>query len=251
MSALVTGANGGLGAAIALALARAGRDVAVHYRGDRAGAATTVAAVQHAGRRGHALHADLAVTDPAELDAACEHLLDAAQATLEQPLEVVVLNAFPQQLTPWADLDSATWDAFDDAGTRPTRALLRAAAARLSPGGVIVTIGSIEGYRTATDHLAYGVAKAALHHLTAGAAHELGPRGIRVVGVAPGLIERDRLEADWPEGVARWRAVSALGRPVTAAEVAAAVAFLASPAASGITGTTLVVDAGWSASPGW
>jgi 3-oxoacyl-[acyl-carrier protein] reductase len=71
------------------------------------------------------------------------------------------------------------------------------------------------------------------------------------VGVAPGLIDSDGLAQDWPEGVERWRRASALGRPVTASEVAATVAFLASPAASGITGTTITVDAGWSAAPGW
>ena len=55
----------------------------------------------------------------------------------------------------------------------------------------------------------------------------------------------------WPEGVERWRRTAALGRPVSPEEVAATVAFLASPAASGITGTTVTVDAGWSAAPGW
>lgn len=250
MSALVTGASGGLGRAIALHLARAGHDVAIHYRGDRDGAVTTADAVTATGRRAHPVAADLAVADPVELDAVCAGLLDAATASLGT-LEVVVLNAYPQDLTPWDELDSATWDRFDEAGIRPTRALLHAAAGRLRPGGVIVTVGSIEGFRAAPGHLAYAVSKAALHHLTAGAAHELGPRGIRVVGVAPGLISRDGLEADWPEGVHRWRRASALRRPVTAEEVAATVAFLASPAASGITGVTVPVDAGWSAAPGW
>ena len=72
-----------------------------------------------------------------------------------------------------------------------------------------------------------------------------------MVGVAPGLVERPGLADAWPDGVERFRAASALGRPVTPEEVAGAVAFLASPVASGITGTTLTVDAGWSAGPGW
>ena len=76
-------------------------------------------------------------------------------------------------------------------------------------------------------------------------------RGVRVVGVAPGLIERPGLAEDWPDGHGRWSQTVPLGRPVTPDEVAAAVVFLASRAASGVTGTTLVVDAGWSAAPGW
>jgi 3-oxoacyl-[acyl-carrier protein] reductase len=90
-----------------------------------------------------------------------------------------------------------------------------------------------------------------LHHLTAAAATELGARGIRVVAVAPGLVAREGLEEAWPEGVERYRRASALGRPVTAREVAETIAFLASPAASGITGTTITIDAGWSATAGW
>lgn len=250
MSALVTGASGGLGRAVALALARSGHDVGVHYRGDEGGAADVVRDVEAAGRRAVALYADLAVDSAAELDATCEHLLDRCTAALGD-LTVTVLNAFPQDHVAWDDLDTAAWDSMHRAGLRPTTALLHAAAARLGGGGVIVVVGSIEGLRPTPTHTPYAVAKAALHHLTAAAAQELGPRGIRVVAVAPGLVARDGLEASWPEGVQRWHRASALGRPVTPEEVAATVAFLASPAASGITGTIVTVDAGWSASPGW
>ncbi|WP_392543643.1 SDR family NAD(P)-dependent oxidoreductase [Oryzobacter telluris] len=250
MTALVTGASGGLGAALALALAQAGHDVGVHYRGDRVGAEAVAEAVEAAGRRATLLHADLAVADATALDRTCEDLLDACADALG-PVDVVVLNAFPQDHTAWTDLDTAAWDAMHRGGLRPTTALLHRATARMQPGGVAVAVGSIEGLRPAPAHAAYAVAKAALHHLVAAAAHELGPRGVRVVGVAPGLVARDGLEEAWPEGVARWRATAALGRPVEPEEVAAAVAFLASPAASGITGTTLTIDAGWSSAPGW
>ena len=157
----------------------------------------------------------------------------------------------PILLTPWPALDTATWDASHRGGLRPTAALLLRATARMGAGGVVVLVGSIEGLRAAPSHAAYAVAKAAVHHLTGAAASEVGRRGIRVVGVAPGLVARAGLEEAWPEGVERFRRASALGRPVTPEEVAATVAFLASPAASGITGTTVPVDAGWSTSPGW
>ena len=93
--------------------------------------------------------------------------------------------------------------------------------------------------------------KATLHHLVKAAAHELGIHGVRVVGVSPGLIDRHGLETDWADGVQRWQLAAALGRPVTALEVAQTIAFLTSPAASGITGVVVPVDAGWSAHPGW
>ncbi len=250
MSALVTGASGGLGRAVAVALAAAGHDVGVHYRGDPDGAAATVAEVEAAGRRGAALHADLDVPDPRALELRCEALLDACLEHLDAP-RVLVLNAFPQHRVAWDDLDAAAWDAYHRAGLRPTAVLLHRAAARMPAGGVVVVVGSIEGLRAMPAHAPYAVAKAALHHLVAAAAHELGPHGVRVAGVAPGLVDRDGLADAWPEGVARYRAASALGRPVAAEEVAATVAFLVSPAASGITGTTVTVDAGWSCGPGW
>lgn len=250
MSALVTGASGGLGAGIALALAEAGRDIGVHYRGDASGAADTVIRVESAGRRAVALHADLDIEGAADLDRACEDLLDRCTAAVG-PVDAVVLNAFPQDLLAWTDLDTHAWDAMHRAGLRPTTALLQRALARLEPGGVVVVVGSVEALRPAPMHAPYAVAKAALHHLTAAAAQEVGALGVRVVGVAPGLVERVGLREAWPSGVARWEAASALRRPVTVEEVAATVAFLASPAASGITGTTLPIDAGWSAGPGW
>jgi 3-oxoacyl-[acyl-carrier protein] reductase len=249
MSALVTGASGGLGSAVALTLGGAGHDVGVHYRGDREGADATVAAIRGLGAQARAVYADLDLVEAGDLDRACADLV-AATAELG-PVRVAVLGAFPQHLVRWEDLDTAAWDAYHRAGLRPTTALLHAAAEAMEAGGVIVVIGSIEELRPAHHHAPYGVAKAALRHLVRAAAHELGPRGIRVVGVAPGLIERPGLERDWPDGVRRYRAAAALGRPVTAGEVADTVAFLASGRAGGITGTTVTVDAGWSAGPGW
>lgn len=250
MSALVTGASGGLGRAVAVALAAAGHDVGVHFRGDAEGADGTAAQVVAAGRRAATLHADLAVADATALDRAVEDLLDACGAAVGTP-DVVVLNAAPQDHVPWDDLDTAGWDTHLVGGLRPSAALLRRGAARMSAGGVVVVVGSVEGVRATGAGAAYGATKAALHHLVATSAHVLGRRGVRVVGVAPGLVGREGLEEAWPDGVARWRAASALGRPVTAQEVASTVAFLASGGASGITGTTVTVDAGWSADPAW
>lgn len=237
--ALVTGASRGIGAACALALARAGHDVALHFRRDVNGARETAAAIEAAGGTAYLLAWDPA-DDPTHL---VEQLPDVP--------DVAVLNAFPQDVRPWADLTAADWDAMWSGGLRSTALLLHTLTTTMATGGSVVAVGSIEGLRPASGHAPYAVAKAALHHLVRAAAHESGPHGIRVNAVAPGLTNRPGLTEDWPDGVARWSAASALGRPVSAGEVAAAVAWLASPAASGVTGVVLPVDAGWSASPGW
>lgn len=248
-TALVTGATGGLGRAVCLALAASGCDVAVHHRSDPEGAADLVAVVEATGRKASVVRADLGVPG---VDEVGEGLLDAVEATLG-PIDVAVLNASSQELTPWDTLDADAWDRLYAGTLRHTATLLRSVAARMdqSRQPVIVVVGSIEGVRAAPGHAAYAVFKSATHALVAAAANELGRRGVRVVGVAPGLIDRPGLAADWPDGYGRWCAAVPLGRPVTADEVAATIAFLASPAASGITGQTVAVDAGWVGAPGW
>jgi NAD(P)-dependent dehydrogenase (short-subunit alcohol dehydrogenase family) len=115
--------------------------------------------------------------------------------------------------------------------------------------GAIVNVTSIQAFRPAPALAHYSVAKAGLEMLTRSAALELGPSGVRVNAVAPGLIWRDGLETAWPEGLARYCATAPLGRVGQPDEVADACLFLASPAARFITGTTLVVDGGVLAAP--
>jgi NAD(P)-dependent dehydrogenase (short-subunit alcohol dehydrogenase family) len=113
-------------------------------------------------------------------------------------------------------------------------------------GSSIVNVSSIEAHAAFPRHGHYAAAKAALESFTRTAALEWAAEGIRVNAVAPGLVDRPGLDSDWPEGHRWWTQVCPLGRPIRAAEVADAVAFLAE--ASGVTGVVLAVDGGWSSS---
>jgi 3-oxoacyl-[acyl-carrier protein] reductase len=124
-------------------------------------------------------------------------------------------------------------------------------AAKAIEHGSIVNISSIEGLQPPDAHSHYAASKAGVLMHTRTAAAELGPQGIRVNAVAPGLIDDGTLDQRWPDGVARWHAAAPLRRMGSAMDVADAVLFLASSAARWITGSTLVVDGGVLARNTW
>jgi len=118
----------------------------------------------------------------------------------------------------------------------------------MAPGGSIVTISSVEASAAFANHAHYAASKAALESFTRSLAREIGPRGMRANCVAPGLIAREGLEQDWPQGWSWWSEVAPSGRPVSQEEVAGVVSFLLGSQASGINGAVIPVDGGWSAS---
>ena len=115
----------------------------------------------------------------------------------------------------------------------------------------IVNILSIEAENPAVMHTLYGASKGGLLQFSRGAALELGPKGIRVNSVSPGVIYREGIEKAWPDGVSRFISSSPLGRLVSPNEVAEAVLFLSSPRASSITGINMRVDAGIGVTTGY
>jgi NAD(P)-dependent dehydrogenase (short-subunit alcohol dehydrogenase family) len=240
--AVVTGAARGIGRAIALDLARAGADVGLGLR-DAGRDGGLVAEIEALGRRAVPLAMD--VTDLARSRAA----LDAAVAELGR-LDVLVNNAGGSILGNALDVTEEDFDAVWALNTRSTFFLSQHAAKhmRAHGGGAIVNVASQAGLVALPGEASYCTAKAAVVHLTRCLAVEWGELGIRVNAVAPTFIETDGTEPALSDPAFRADVVeriAALHRIGTPDEVSAAVAFLASPAASLITGQTLAIDGGW------
>ena len=115
---------------------------------------------------------------------------------------------------------------------------------KVAGSGAIINLASISAMNPASDHSHYNSAKAGVVMFTRSAAQELGPSGIRVNCISPGLVARPSLEDAWPEGVARWQQSAPLDRMGTPEDIGDACLFLASPAARWITGVNLIVDGG-------
>jgi NAD(P)-dependent dehydrogenase (short-subunit alcohol dehydrogenase family) len=238
--AIVTGASQGIGAGIATRFATAGARVVVHYRRDRAAAKHVVARIMTAGGTAVAISAEL----DTEVGAA-RHFAEADDRL--GPVDILINNAgqnFP--LHALADISLDEWRKIFRDNLESTFLCTQAAAVvmRERGGGAIVNIGSISATNPATDHSHYNSAKAAVLAFTRSCAQELGPSGIRVNSVSPGLIRKAGIEKDWPEGVERWQARAPLGRLGEPEDIADACLFLASPAARWISGQNLAVDGG-------
>ena len=167
-------------------------------------------------------------------------------------LDIVVNNAGIQPVAPLESIGDEEIVEMLRVNVAGVAAMTREAASAMGTGGgAIVNISSIEGLQPAFDHSHYAAAKAAVIMHTRAAALELGPVGIRVNSVSPGLIEAPAIAETWPEGVARWLAAAPLERLGTPSDVADAVLFLVSPASRWISGANLVVDGGVLAHNTW
>jgi 3-oxoacyl-[acyl-carrier protein] reductase len=234
-AALVTGASGGIGGAIARALHAQGAAVALS--GTRADTLAALAA--ELGERAHALPADLA--DPAAPDA----LVKQAEAALGR-LDILVNNAGVTRDTLVLRMRDEDWQAVLDvnlgAAFRLTRAALRGMVRRRH--GRIVSITSVVGVTGNPGQANYAASKAAIVGMTKSIAAEVATRGITVNCVAPGFIATAMTDRLGDEQRARIAATIPMGRLGGAEEVAAAVAYLASAEAAYVTGQTLHVNGG-------
>ncbi|MBY5537039.1 SDR family oxidoreductase [Rhizobium leguminosarum] len=235
--ALVTGGSRGIGAAIALALADKGADVAITYERSADRAAEVVKAIEGKGRKALAIQADSA--DPA----AVKRSVDEAARALGG-LDILVNNAAIALYGAIADVSVEQIDALLDVNVRSPLLASQAAIPYLQAGGRVITIGSVGAERIVGDTgTVYFMTKSALHSFTRGLARELGSRDITVNLVQPGSTDTDMNPANGDFADFQ-RALIPLGRYGEPEDVAAAVAFLASPAARHITGTILTVDGG-------
>jgi NAD(P)-dependent dehydrogenase (short-subunit alcohol dehydrogenase family) len=244
--AIVTGASGGIGRAISRHLAGHGAKVMVHYRSAEGAALELVAALERDGLVARATGADLSTTQ------GCETLMAASAGALGTAT-ILVNNAALQPVADFERISAAGLAAMLATNVQGPFQLMQRFAERVIEAGIaeasIVNIASIEGTRPAAGHSHYATSKSALIMATRAAALELGKHNIRVNSVSPGLVDREGLEEDWPEGVDRWRRAAPLGRLGEPEDVANAVAFLVSPLARWITGHELVVDGGMSIAP--
>jgi NAD(P)-dependent dehydrogenase (short-subunit alcohol dehydrogenase family) len=243
-TALITGASAGLGAGIAEAFARAGAEVVLMAR-SREGLEAAAARIAAAGGRAHVLPCD--VTDTPALRAAIAGL---------PALDVLVNNAgtnFPEPITQVSD------EHLDTLLSLNVRAVFVAAQAavrrmladpdRKQRGGAIVNMSSQMGHVGSPDRSVYCMTKHAVEGLTKALAVELAPAGIRVNAIAPTFVDTPMIRRimDTPERRRFMQERIPLGRLARVEDVAAAALYLASPAAAMVTGTSLLVDGGWTA----
>jgi 3-oxoacyl-[acyl-carrier protein] reductase len=238
--ALVTGGSRGIGAAIAKRLAADGASVAITYAKDATSASAVVKAIESGGGKAIAIQADAA--DPKAINVAIEKIV----ATLGK-LDVLVNNAGTAVPKPFVDTTLEEMDHMIDLNFRGILVATQAALKNMNDNGRIIMIGSCVGERNLTPGLvAYAATKGAVKMFTQGLSREVGSRGITVNNVQPGPIDTDLNPAagDW---AAPQKANTALNRYGTVDEVAALVAFVASPESSYITGANLTVDGGTNA----
>lgn len=233
--ALVTGGSRGIGREITLALARAGADVLACYRTDGEHVQALARELKEIPGDHHLVRADVA--DPDEVRA----LLDECRARFEH-LDVVVNNAGVISHVPVDELAPPEWHRVLDTNLTAAYLVTQGALQLLRPGASVVNIGS----RVATVGIPlrahYTAAKAGMIGLTRSLSKELGPRGIRVNLVAPGVIDTG---ADLPAPVReRYESMTAVRRLGQPSEIAAVVCFLASELAAYVTGETINVDGG-------
>jgi len=243
--ALVTGAGRGLGRAGALALARAGANVALVSR-TKSQLEETAAAVEALGRK--ALVATADTRNPAEVDAATSAAVGAFGR-----IDILFNNAGTNIRKNVVDMPDEDWHTIMDTNLKGAFLVARAVARQMvrQGSGTIINMSSMSAASAEPTKAVYSASKGAVALLTKGLALELAPHGIRVNAVAPGYmltsLVKGGLDAD-PERKKRVLARIPLGRLGDPEEIGGALVFLASDAARYITGATIAIDGGWTAS---
>ncbi len=237
--ALVTGASKGIGAGIALALARVGAAVAVNYHSDAAGAESVVSEIAALGRKAVAIGADVGQV------ADCQRLVREAADALGG-LDILVNNAGITLWQDFFDTDEAHWDATLDTNLKSMFFCTQAAARimREQGWGRVVNMSSGASRSAFKNATPYNASKGGVNMLTVGMAVELGPYGITVNAVGPGAILIERTRHELPDYAGTFAAATPLGRVGYPEDIAGAVLYFCSDAASYVTGQVFWVDGG-------
>jgi NAD(P)-dependent dehydrogenase (short-subunit alcohol dehydrogenase family) len=237
--ALITGADSGIGKAVALAYAREGADVAISYLDEHEDAEEARRFVQDAGRRALLLPGDLA--DPA-------HCRSLVARTVEElgGLDILVSNAAFQMDHPTLEeVPDEEWDYTWATNVSAFFHLVKAALPHLKPGASIIGSSSVNSDQPSPTLLPYAATKAAIANMTASLAQLLGERGIRANSVAPGPVWTPLIPATMPEDkVEGFGSQVPLGRPGQPAELAPVYVLLASDEGSYISGARIAVTGG-------
>jgi 3-oxoacyl-[acyl-carrier protein] reductase len=239
-TALITGASGGIGRAVALQLAHCGARVAVHYGSNRESAVAIVAAIEAAGGSAFALGADL--RDGAQRTALLEQL---DQQGVDQ-LDILVNNAGIGLMGHLGQTTEEDFARVFDTNVKGAFFLTQALLPRLRDGGAIINVSSVVALSAYPVCIAYSMTKAALNAFTRSLAAELGPRRIRVNAVAPGATDTAFIGhlALHPAARAALEAATAFQRLGQPEEIARVVTFLANPDGAWITGQVLNASGG-------
>jgi len=236
--ALVTGASRGIGRAIALRLARDGATVAVHYNNREEAALEVVREIEGAGGRAAAFQASLGDIE------AVQSLATEVESTLGS-VAMLVNNAGQAQFGPLVEVDESAYDAMFATNTKGLFFLTQAVARQMSEGGRIVNISSGITRANVAGGSAYAGSKAAIEAFTRCWAAELGPRGITVNVVSPGMTETDLLLEVTPREVLDgFIAQTPLGRLGLPTDIADVVAFLCSEDARWLTAQNVLANGG-------
>jgi len=240
--ALVTGAKRGLGRELALAFAGAGADVAVCTRSVEGGALEAVVdEVKKMGRRSIGIKAD--TSRKADVD----NMVDRVFKEFGH-IDILVNNAAVMITGMILEMAEADWDRHFEVNVKGYYLVSRAVAAKMieRKRGSIINVSSDLAFKAIPGHAAYCVSKAGVIMLTRALALELGPYGIRVNTVAPGLFRTELSKPNWtnPDFVKHMEAITPLGRIGEAEEMVGAVLYLASGASSYVSGATILVNGG-------
>jgi NAD(P)-dependent dehydrogenase (short-subunit alcohol dehydrogenase family) len=239
--ALITGADSGIGRAVAIAFAREGADVAVAYLNEHDDAKETQRLVKAAGRRAVLIAGDLA--DPA----VCREVVQRAARELGK-LDIVVNNAAHQgkSVEGFDDISPERWERSFRVNIIAMFYIVRAALEHLQSGGAIINTASIQAYKPSAAILDYATTKGAIVAFTKGLAQELiSTKGVRVNCVAPGPVWTPLIAQSYEgEKLENFGKQSPTGRPAQPAELAPAYVFLASQDASYVNGEVIGVTGG-------